>query len=162
APREAHLDGLRVHRSGGRHTFALHARGVVRRLLRANSYDVVVEDVNKLPLFLPTLTDRPFCALLPHPFGSPALRAASWPTSGPWHSRGRRVPTWSSKSPEGAMTVRASSAWRGRWAWARLRGSSGSCPRRISVGCCVVRGPPCWRARRRVGASRTWRRRRAV
>src|SRR5256885_8912882 len=56
--REAHLDGLRVHRSGGRHSFALHARGVVRRLLRANSYDVVVEDINKLPLFLPTLTDR--------------------------------------------------------------------------------------------------------
>src|SRR3989442_420545 len=82
--------------------------------------------------------------------------------SGPWHSRARRVPTWSSKSPEGATTARASSAWRGRWAWARLRGSSGSCPRRISVACCVVRGRPCWRARRRVGASRTWRQRRAV
>ena len=28
APRDAELDGLRVHRSGGRHTFALRARGV--------------------------------------------------------------------------------------------------------------------------------------
>src|SRR3989449_2669789 len=36
---------FRSHRSGGRHTFALHARGVVRRLLRTNSYDVVVEDI---------------------------------------------------------------------------------------------------------------------
>src|SRR5439155_250742 len=79
APREAHLDGLQVHRSGGRHTFALRARGVVRRLLRANSYDVVVEDINKLPLFLPTLTDRPFCALVPHLFGATAFREASWP-----------------------------------------------------------------------------------
>ncbi len=82
APREAHLDGLRVHRSGGRHSFALHARGVVRRLLRANPYDVVVEDINKLPLFLPTLTDRPFCALVPHLFGSTAFREASWPIAG--------------------------------------------------------------------------------
>src|SRR2546425_4076931 len=79
APRAAELGGLRVHRSGGRHTFALRARGVVRRLLRANSYDVVVGDINKLPLFLPTLTDRPFCALVPHLFGATAFREASWP-----------------------------------------------------------------------------------
>ena len=74
APREAQLDGLRVQRAGGRHTFALRARGVVRRLLRANRYDVVVEDINKLPLFLPALTDRPFCALVPHLFGATAFR----------------------------------------------------------------------------------------
>ncbi|PYO96048.1 MAG: glycosyltransferase family 1 protein [Gemmatimonadetes bacterium] len=79
AAREAQLDGLRVHRAGGRHTFALRARGVVRRLLRASRYDVVVEDVNKLPLFLPTLTDRPFCALVPHLFGATAFREATWP-----------------------------------------------------------------------------------
>src|SRR2546429_9679162 len=60
APREAQLDGLRVHRWGGRYTFALRARGVVRRVLRANRYDVVVEDIHKLPLFLPALTHRPF------------------------------------------------------------------------------------------------------
>src|SRR5256886_6572189 len=79
---EAQLDGLRVHRSGGRHTFALRARGVVRRLLRANPYDVVIEDINKLPLCLPTLTDRPFCALVPHLFGATAFREASWPIAG--------------------------------------------------------------------------------
>ena len=92
APREAHLDGLRVHRSGGRHTFALHARGVVRRLLRANPYDVVVEDINKLPLFLPTLTDRPFCALVPHLFGATAFREASWPIAGVVWAAERPIP----------------------------------------------------------------------
>ena len=92
APREAHLDGLRVHRSGGRHTFALRARGVVRRLLRANSYDVVVEDINKLPLFLPTLTDRPFCALVPHLFGATAFREASWPIASVVWAAERPIP----------------------------------------------------------------------
>ena len=92
APREAHLDGLRVHRSGGRHTFALRARGVVRRLLRANPYDVVIEDINKLPLFLPTLTDRPFCALVPHLFGATAFREASWPIAGVVWAAERPIP----------------------------------------------------------------------
>jgi len=77
----AELDGLRVHRSGGRHSFALHARGAVRRLLRANRYDVVVEDINKLPLYLPWLTDLPFCVIIPHLFGTTAFAEASWPVA---------------------------------------------------------------------------------
>jgi glycosyltransferase involved in cell wall biosynthesis len=82
APRDVQLDGLRVHRSGGRYGFALRARGVMRRLLRATRYDVVVEDINKVPLFLAGLTDRPFCALVPHLFGTTAFLEASWPIAG--------------------------------------------------------------------------------
>lgn len=76
---QAELDGMKVRRVGGRHTFALRARSVVRRLLAANRYDVVVEDINKLPLFLAGLSDRPFCAVVPHLFGVTAFREASWP-----------------------------------------------------------------------------------
>ena len=79
AARTAELDGMRVRRVGHRHSFALRARGVVRELLRINRYDVVVEDINKLPLFLAGLTDRPFCALVPHLFGTTAFLEASWP-----------------------------------------------------------------------------------
>src|SRR5207249_10387773 len=78
--------------SGGRHSFVLHARGVVRGLLRANRYDVVVEDINKLPLFLPTLTHRPFCALVPHLFGTTAFREASWPIAGVVWAAERPIP----------------------------------------------------------------------
>lgn len=80
APR-VELDGMQVHRYGGRHTFALHARGAVRRLLAAGRYDVVVEDVNKLPLFLTGLTSLPFCVLVPHLFGATAFAEASWPVA---------------------------------------------------------------------------------
>lgn len=78
APR-AELDGIRVQRVGGRHSFALLARGAVRRVLREGGHDVVVEDVNKLPLFLPTLTRLPFVAIVPHLFGTTAFTEASWP-----------------------------------------------------------------------------------
>ncbi len=78
---DAVLDGIRVHRYGGRHSFALHARRAVREWLRAERYDVVVEDINKLPLYLTQLTALPFCAIVPHLFGSTAFSEASWPVA---------------------------------------------------------------------------------
>ena len=77
----AELDGIRVHRVGSRHSFALLARGAVRRMLARGGYDIVVEDVNKLPLFLPQLTRLPFCAIVPHLFGTTVFREASWPVA---------------------------------------------------------------------------------
>jgi len=77
----ADLDGMTIHRVGGRYSFALHARGLVRRLLGQSAYDVVVEDINKLPLYLTTLTRLPFCAVVPHLFGGTAFAEASWPVA---------------------------------------------------------------------------------
>lgn len=88
----AELDGMRVERHGGRYSFALHARAAVRRLLTAHRYDVVVEDINKLPLFLAGLTDRPFCALVPHLFGTTAFLEASWPVAAVVWAAERPIP----------------------------------------------------------------------
>ncbi len=75
------IDGLRVHRFGGRHTFALKGRGAVRGMLGQAAYDVVVEDINKLPLYLPTLTRLPLYVIVPHLFGTTAFREASLPVA---------------------------------------------------------------------------------
>jgi glycosyltransferase involved in cell wall biosynthesis len=72
------LDGMRVRRYGGRHSFVWRARPAVRAQLRTRGYDVVVEDINKLPLYLCRLTDLPFCALVPHLFGATAFAEANW------------------------------------------------------------------------------------
>jgi glycosyltransferase involved in cell wall biosynthesis len=73
--------GIHVRRTGGRHTFALRGRGLVRRLLRAEPVDVVVEDINKLPLFLPWISRGPLYVIVPHLFGTTAFREAAWPTA---------------------------------------------------------------------------------
>src|SRR5207245_830274 len=78
APR-AVVDGMQVTRIGGRHSFALRGRGVVRRALRAQPFDVVIEDINKLPLFLPMLKSLPFVAIVPHLFGTTAFAEACPP-----------------------------------------------------------------------------------
>lgn len=73
------VDGIEVHRAGTRMSFALVGRGAVRRALAAERPDVVVEDVNKVPLFVAGLTDRPCCVLVPHLFGTTAFAEAPWP-----------------------------------------------------------------------------------
>jgi len=75
----AEIRGIEVSRVGGRHTFALLGRRAVRRALRARTPDVLVEDVNKLPLMLAGLTDGPFCAIVPHLFGTTAFQEANLP-----------------------------------------------------------------------------------
>jgi glycosyltransferase involved in cell wall biosynthesis len=73
------IDGVEVRRFGGRHSFALLGRGAVRRVLSQCSYDVVVEDINKLPLYLATMTRRPCYVIVPHLFGTTAFREATLP-----------------------------------------------------------------------------------
>jgi glycosyltransferase involved in cell wall biosynthesis len=77
----ASVRGIDVHRFGGRYSFALRGRGAVRRLLQTDGYDVLVEDINKLPLFLPTLSRLPFYALVPHLFGTTAFGEAAPPVA---------------------------------------------------------------------------------
>ncbi|HKU60630.1 MAG TPA: glycosyltransferase family 4 protein [Gemmatimonadales bacterium] len=81
APSTANVRGIEVNRVGGRHSFALRGRGAVRRALRAERPDVLLEDVNKLPLFLPLGSRLPFCAIVPHLFGTTAFEEASWPAA---------------------------------------------------------------------------------
>lgn len=72
----ATIDGIDVLRSGGRHTFALSGRGAVRRALRAEPVDVLLEDINKVPLYTAGLTTAAHCALVPHLFGATAFHEA--------------------------------------------------------------------------------------
>jgi glycosyltransferase involved in cell wall biosynthesis len=75
----ASVQGVAVERVGGRYSFALLGRAAVRHAIRAERPDIVVEDINKLPLYLPTLTRLPFCVIVPHLFGTAAFSELAWP-----------------------------------------------------------------------------------
>lgn len=79
AAAEATLDGIRVHRVSSRYGFALAGRGAFRALASQVAPDVVVEDVNKVPLNLPLGWSGPFVLVVPHLFGSTAFREVPWP-----------------------------------------------------------------------------------
>ncbi|MCU0620635.1 MAG: glycosyltransferase family 4 protein [Gemmatimonadales bacterium] len=79
APPSETVEGIAVTRVSTRHAYALHGRRAVRAAIRRLAPDIVCEDINKLPLFLASLTDLPFCAIVPHLFGATAFEEASWP-----------------------------------------------------------------------------------
>ena len=101
-PPHARLDGIEVHRVGTRHTFPLLARRYFNRVFGdvAPSLDVLVEDVNKIPLYTPRWRGiRRVVALVPHLFGGTVfqelaapLAAAVWLAERPLGRVYRNVP----------------------------------------------------------------------
>ena len=65
AAQRATIDGISVHRVGTRYTFQLLARDYYRRAMSADACDVLVEDINKVPLWTPRWGARRTVALIP-------------------------------------------------------------------------------------------------
>ena len=80
--RRATLDGIDVHRVGGRYTLSLAAPVYFRRRLRTEGFDVVVEDLNKVPFFAPLWgVGAPVALIVHHLFGATAFQEASLPVA---------------------------------------------------------------------------------
>lgn len=94
APRRATLDGIEVHRTGTRHTYPFVARRYYSRNLPRHSYDVVIEDLNKIPLFTPLWGAPKLVALVHHLFGATAFREAPAPLA---------AAVWLSEKPLGSL-----------------------------------------------------------
>jgi glycosyltransferase involved in cell wall biosynthesis len=99
APRRVNMDGIDVHRVGTRHSYPFLARGYYTDHLARNDYDVVIEDLNKVPLYTPLWGVRNLVALVHHLFGAtafreapPPLAAAVWLSERPLGLLYRKVP----------------------------------------------------------------------
>jgi glycosyltransferase involved in cell wall biosynthesis len=75
----AETGGMQIHRTGARNTYSVAAPRYFRRTLADQPWDVVVEDLNKVPLFTPYWIRHPLVLLVHHLFGATAFREASAP-----------------------------------------------------------------------------------
>lgn len=76
----ATLGGVEVLRVGTRQTFALRVFAFWKRHLAAQRWDVIVEDINKAPLYTPAWgANCPIVACVPHLFGATVFQELSWP-----------------------------------------------------------------------------------
>ena len=98
-PPRARIDGMDVQRVGRRETFGLLAFPYFRRVLSRERWDLLVEDVNKMPLYTPLWGLPRTAALVPHLFGAtaflelpPPLAAAVWLSERPLGRIYRRTP----------------------------------------------------------------------
>ena len=80
-PARAILDGIMVHRVGTRYTFPFLAKRYYQERLARLDFDVLVEDVNKVPLHTPRWGARRAVALVPHLFGGTVFREAPAPVA---------------------------------------------------------------------------------
>jgi glycosyltransferase involved in cell wall biosynthesis len=78
-PTHVTLDGIDVHRVGTRQSFPFKAHAYWKSELLARGFDVVVEDINKVPLFTPRWHGANVVALVPHLFGLTAFQELSAP-----------------------------------------------------------------------------------
>jgi glycosyltransferase involved in cell wall biosynthesis len=80
--RRIELDGMEVIRVGTRYTFSAGAPVFYRRELARRPFDLVVEALNKVPLFSPLWSGRRVVLLAHHLFGATAFREAAFPVAG--------------------------------------------------------------------------------
>lgn len=77
--REERIDGVEVKRRGHWYDANWVLRRTYLRELRDRDFDLVIEDVNKVPFFTPSFVRSPILAIVPHLFGSAAFAEAAWP-----------------------------------------------------------------------------------
>lgn len=98
-PPRAERNGVEIHRVGTRQTFAFHARRYWDRALKGRGFDVLYEDINKVPLYTTRWGAKRVVAVVPHLFGAaafqelnPVLATAVWLSERPLPWMYREVP----------------------------------------------------------------------
>ncbi len=75
---EVAIDGVRVMRAGHWYDANLTLPRFAREHMKGKPYEIVLEDINKLPFFMPRYTDVPVLGVIPHLFGTTVFREANF------------------------------------------------------------------------------------
>ena len=73
-PAEETCAGIRVIRRGNWYNANYVLPFAIRAHLKNNSYDLIIEDINKIPCFLPLFVKQKVLAVIPHLFGATVFR----------------------------------------------------------------------------------------
>lgn len=72
------IDGVNIHRRGHWTVANFVLPSLVKKLLKTGGYDLLVEDINKIPFYTPLYRgDTPLVAIVPHLFGTTVYREAN-------------------------------------------------------------------------------------
>ena len=79
APHEETIDGIRIVREGGRYLFNFRVAFRYWSRFRKERFDVVIDDMNKIPFFTPLFVRRPLVVIVHHLFGKSIFQEAALP-----------------------------------------------------------------------------------
>jgi glycosyltransferase involved in cell wall biosynthesis len=75
-PQKEVIDGVQIHRHGKWYSYNYTLKNYCRSL-DLSSFDLIVEDICKVPVFSPLWSSTPVLAIVPHLFGTTAFREVS-------------------------------------------------------------------------------------
>ncbi len=75
------IDGIRIIREGGRSTFNFHVPRRYRKTFVSEQFDVVVDDLNKIPFYTPLYVRAPLVTIVHHLFGASIFKEAIFPAA---------------------------------------------------------------------------------
>lgn len=79
APEQEIIDGIKIIRIGTKNTFNFAVLRELPHLLEQDNYDLVIDDLNKIPFYSPWLTKKPVLALLMHLFRKSIFSEVAFP-----------------------------------------------------------------------------------
>ncbi len=80
-PNEELVDGISVIRRGNRNFFNFSVPFFYRELKKQNSFDIVIDDINKIPFYTPHFVKEPIIGIIHHLFGSSIFIEAALPVA---------------------------------------------------------------------------------
>jgi len=81
APAEEEIDGLHIVRKGNRSLFNYAVPAEYAKRFRHERYDIVIDDINKIPFYTPLYVREPLLGMVMHLFGNAIFKEASAPAA---------------------------------------------------------------------------------
>ena len=81
AAETATVEGIEIHRAGSWYNAHLALGALYRDRFRRERFDLVLEDINKVPFYAPLYARAPVLAVVPHLFGATVFREAPPPVA---------------------------------------------------------------------------------
>lgn len=79
APKEETLNGIHIIREGGRYLFNFRVPFRYFTTFRKQSFDIVIDDMNKIPFFTPLFVKKPLYIITHHLFKKSIFLETAWP-----------------------------------------------------------------------------------
>lgn len=79
AKSEETIDGVRIVRRGGKFTFNWHVPWAIRWLESRENFDVIIDDINKIPFYTPIYVHKPLLAISHHLFAHTIFLETAFP-----------------------------------------------------------------------------------
>jgi len=81
APKEEEIDGIRIVRKGSRRFFNYVVPIEYAKRFKPEHYDIVIDDINKIPFYTPAYVQEPLLGMVMHLFDKSIFKEASFPAA---------------------------------------------------------------------------------